>query len=42
VPKFHGWPYEGARPPQPPRPPNTGKPAKSPPDWDEPEVNPGD
>ena len=42
VPKFKGWPFEGARPPQPPRPPNTGKGAKSPPDWDEPEVNPGD
>ena len=42
VPKFKGWPYEGTRPPQPPRPPNTVKPAKSPPDWDEPEVDPGD
>jgi bla regulator protein BlaR1 len=40
VPKFRGWPFQTAHPPQPPRPPNTGKPAKSPPDWNEP--NPDD
>ena len=28
-----GWPFEGLRPPAPPRPPHSGRPAASPPDW---------
>jgi hypothetical protein len=34
APKFRGWPFQGPRPPTPPRAPNAGKPAASPPNWD--------
>lgn len=34
VPKLKGWPFEGVRPP------NTGRPAASPPDWDSPNRDP--
>jgi hypothetical protein len=35
--KLRGWPFEGPRPPVPPAPPRTGKPAASPPNWNNPD-----
>jgi beta-lactamase regulating signal transducer with metallopeptidase domain len=35
--KRHGWPFEGSKPPRPPTPPRRGRPAASPPNWDNPD-----